>query len=83
MDCTFEDTVYNPKSYRCHLAIIREDDASFSAIALNLPGAGSIGDTEEDARCPPTCQVASNLPQPLTQASAYGHTNRPAVLDSF
>jgi predicted RNase H-like HicB family nuclease len=35
--------------YRCHLAILKEDDGTYSAIALNLPGAGSCGDTEEDA----------------------------------
>src|SRR4030066_1987144 len=42
-------TVNNPKSYRCHLAILREDDGAISAIVLNLPGAGSCGDTEEEA----------------------------------
>ena len=35
--------------YRCHIRLIREDDGSFSAIVLNLPGAGSCGDTEEEA----------------------------------
>src|SRR5688500_15329283 len=40
---------YNPQSYRCHLAIIREDNGTFSVIVLNLPGAGSCGDSEEEA----------------------------------
>ena len=34
---------------RCHVALIPEDDGSFSAVVLNLPGVGSCGDTEEDA----------------------------------
>ncbi len=42
-------TVWEPKSFRCHLVILREDDGSFSAIVLNLPGVGSCGDTEEAA----------------------------------
>ena len=37
------------KAYRCHVCLIREDDGSFSAVVLNLPGAGSCGDTEEEA----------------------------------
>jgi predicted RNase H-like HicB family nuclease len=37
------------KDYRCHVCLTKEDDGSFSAIVLNLPGAGSCGDTEEDA----------------------------------
>ncbi len=41
--------VFNPKRYRCHLAIIREEDGAFSAVVLNLPGAGSCGDTEAAA----------------------------------
>lgn len=31
------------------LGIIKEDDGGYSAIALNLPGAGSCGDTETEA----------------------------------
>lgn len=42
-------TQWNPLSYRCHVAILKEDDGTFSAIVLNLPGAGSCGDTEEQA----------------------------------
>ena len=40
---------WEPKSYRCHLAIVRESDGDYSAIALNLPGAGSCGETEDEA----------------------------------
>jgi predicted RNase H-like HicB family nuclease len=36
-------------AYRCHVCIIREDDGSFSALVLNLPGTGSCGSTEEEA----------------------------------
>jgi len=32
-----------------HLLIIQDDDSGYSAIALNLPGSGSCGDTEEEA----------------------------------
>jgi predicted RNase H-like HicB family nuclease len=35
--------------YRCHVSLIREDDGTISAIVLNLPGAGSCGDSEEEA----------------------------------
>lgn len=42
--------VANPiVAYRLHLAIVHEDDGTVSAIALNLPGAGSCSDTEEEA----------------------------------
>ena len=37
------------KAYRIHILLTQEDDGSFSAVALNLPGAGSCGDTEEEA----------------------------------
>lgn len=46
---TFEEPLYDPKSYRCHIAIIKDDEDSFSVIVLNLPGAGSCGATEEEA----------------------------------
>ncbi len=36
-------------AYRCHVCLICEEDGTFSAIVLNLPGAGSCGDTEEEA----------------------------------
>jgi predicted RNase H-like HicB family nuclease len=47
--CNVGESVWNPSVYRCHLAILREDDGTFSAVVLNLPGAGSCGDSEEDA----------------------------------
>lgn len=40
---------WNPAAYRCHVAIVKECDETFSAIVVNLPGVGSCGDTEEDA----------------------------------
>lgn len=40
---------YDPRTVRVHIAILREADGAFSVIALNLPGAGSCGDTEEEA----------------------------------
>jgi predicted RNase H-like HicB family nuclease len=51
-ECEYQsgDTItFNPNSYRCHVALLREDDGTFSAIVLNLPGTGSCGDTEEEA----------------------------------
>lgn len=38
-----------PKAYRIHLLITKDADGIYSAVALNLPGAGSCGDTEEEA----------------------------------
>ncbi len=35
--------------YRCHLAVSQDEDGQFSAVALNLPGAGSCGATAEEA----------------------------------
>ncbi len=37
------------KGYRIHLLITQDDADSYSAVALNLPGAGSCGETEEEA----------------------------------
>ena len=37
------------KGYRIHLLITRDDLERYSAVALNLPGAGSCGETEEEA----------------------------------
>lgn len=37
------------KTFRCHLAISRDDEGRFSAVVLNLPGTGSCGDTKEEA----------------------------------
>lgn len=34
--------------YRVHFHIIHEDDGTFSAVALNLPGAGSCGATADE-----------------------------------
>lgn len=42
-------TTPHPKSYRCHVAILREENGTFSAVVLNLPGVGSCGDTEAEA----------------------------------
>jgi len=42
-------TNWEPKAYRCHLAVVKDEDGGFSAIVLNLPGAGSCGDSEEEA----------------------------------
>ena len=38
-------------AFSCRVCIFPEEDGSFSAVVLNLPGAGSCGDTEEDALC--------------------------------
>ena len=35
--------------YPCRVRLIAEDDGTWSAIVLNLPGAGSCGATEEEA----------------------------------
>lgn len=37
------------RAYRCHILLTQEDDCGYSAIVLNLPGAGSCGDTEDEA----------------------------------
>ena len=37
------------KAFRFHVAICKEDDGTYSAIALNLPGVGSCGDDPEVA----------------------------------
>ncbi len=36
-------------AYRCHLAILTDEDGGISVLVLNLPGAGSCGDTEDEA----------------------------------
>lgn len=46
---SIEDYWTEVKSYRFHILILKEDDGTFSIIALNLPGVGSIGDTEDEA----------------------------------
>jgi len=35
--------------HRIHLLITKDDDGTYSAVALNLPGAASCGDTREEA----------------------------------
>lgn len=37
------------RQFRCHIAVLREADGSFSSIVLNLPGVGSCGDSEESS----------------------------------
>jgi predicted RNase H-like HicB family nuclease len=37
------------KSHRFHVLTTKDDDGIYSAVALNLPGVGSCGDTEEEA----------------------------------
>jgi predicted RNase H-like HicB family nuclease len=39
------------KAYRLHVLVTRDEDVdnSYSAVALNLPGLGSCGETEEEA----------------------------------
>ena len=36
-------------AYRCHVGLIPEDDGTWSALVLNLPGAASCGSTREEA----------------------------------
>lgn len=40
-------SISNP--YRCHIALIPEKEGGYSAVVLNLPGAGSQGETKEEA----------------------------------
>jgi predicted RNase H-like HicB family nuclease len=44
-----EEWTEAPKSYRCHVLLLKEEDGAHSALVLNLPGVGSCGDTEEEA----------------------------------
>lgn len=37
------------QEYRCHLALIREEEGDYSVIVLNLPGVGTSGATLETA----------------------------------
>ena len=41
-------TTQRPKAYRCHLAIVQDPEGGFSCIVLNLPGAGSCGESKEE-----------------------------------
>ena len=38
-----------PKGHKIHLLTTKDETGVYSAIALNLPGAGSCGDTEDEA----------------------------------
>jgi predicted RNase H-like HicB family nuclease len=58
VEIELENNAYSPeiqgdwrarKAYRCHVCLIPEDDGSYSAIVLNLPGCGSCGTTEKEA----------------------------------
>ena len=46
-DHGWDDRVFTRR--HLHLALIREEDGTYSAVVLNLPGAGSCGPTEDDA----------------------------------
>jgi predicted RNase H-like HicB family nuclease len=35
--------------YRFHVLVTRDENGTYSAVALNLPGVGSCGDTEAEA----------------------------------
>lgn len=48
-ECLPDRTASNPTAYRCHLAIIRDEEGGFSVLVLNLPGCGSCGDSEDEA----------------------------------
>jgi predicted RNase H-like HicB family nuclease len=45
----FLDWAPTRNRYRCHVCLTRDEDGTFSAIVLNLPGCGSCGVTEEEA----------------------------------
>jgi predicted RNase H-like HicB family nuclease len=42
-------TFGEPNSFRCNVRLCPEEEGGFSVFALNLPGAISQGDTEEEA----------------------------------
>lgn len=60
---TFGEPIQHPNVYRCHLAILKDDEETFSAIVLNLPGAASCGSTEDEA--------ISNVRQAVVDLVAY------------
>ncbi len=37
------------ENYECQLSVIQDSERSWSAIVVNLPGAGGCGDTEQEA----------------------------------
>jgi predicted RNase H-like HicB family nuclease len=43
------DDWHSGKMYRVYLLITQDEEGTYSAVALNLPGAGSCGDTEAEA----------------------------------
>jgi len=48
-DAKGENGAQSDEAYAIHLVIVEEEDGGYSAIALNLPGTGSCGDTKEEA----------------------------------
>jgi predicted RNase H-like HicB family nuclease len=44
-----DDAWSQTRAFKVHLLITKDEEGTYSAVALNLPGAGSCGDTEEDA----------------------------------
>jgi predicted RNase H-like HicB family nuclease len=46
---TDNEWVVSKSVYRCHIAVVKEDDATYSVLVLNLPGAGSCGRSEDEA----------------------------------
>jgi predicted RNase H-like HicB family nuclease len=40
---------WNQTRYRCLVCLIPEDDTMWSAVVLNLPGAGSCGPTKQES----------------------------------
>lgn len=67
---------WEPNAFRCHLALVREDDGSYSAIALNLPGAGSCGDNEEQAILNAREAIAGILDSYVSEGQAIPWVNR-------
>lgn len=41
--------VVHSGGYRCHVALVTEDEGDVSAVVLNLPGVGSCGDNDAEA----------------------------------
>jgi len=45
----FDDVKWKQTRYRCLVCLIPEEDGTWSALVLSLPGAGSCGPTKEEA----------------------------------
>lgn len=45
---TIGETRFYQNTYRCHVALVVEEEGGFSAVVLNLPGVGSCGETEQE-----------------------------------